>query len=91
MRNESLNSNRIVSHSFHTIPRFRKADLGLHLQLLVTGNYRYLYGDFALKVVSCGCFICALDWCCWGKKMAIYYEYFCAVATAIEAAVVSTR
>ena len=91
MRNGCLNSNRTVSHSFYTIPLFRKADLGLHLQLLVTVNYRYLYGDFALKIVSCGCFTCALDWCCWGEKMAIYFGYFCTVATAIEVAVVGSR
>jgi len=90
MRNGYLNSILFLSQSLHTIPRSRKADLCINLHFLVSGSrYRYLHRDFALKVASSQGFrLRALDWCCWGKKMAIYFKYLCAVRTAI---VVSSR
>ena len=73
----SIQIAKFVSQSLYSIPRFRRADLhlNLHLYFLLSGRYKYLHQDFAMKVVSCGSFV---RWCCCGKKMAVYFKYFCA-------------
>jgi len=73
----SIQIANFLSQSLYSIPRFRRADLrlNLHLHLLLSGSYKYLHQDFAMKVVSRGSFI---RWCCCGKKMAVYFKYFCA-------------
>lgn len=73
----SIQIANFLSQSLYSIPRFRRAELrlNLHFHLLLSGSYKYLHQDFAMKVVSRGSFI---RWCCCGKKMAVYFKYFCA-------------